>query len=178
MKTFVVLLTLTFLSNGCAWYSIRPIPASATTTGEWGRHSSDGYIFYQPELYFSASIDSIRSAGSARAQSVTVTPVYLPNYCKPYRLTTHSVFAKSDLEFQFQNGWALTQIADKSDNATMADALALQLKTVLAAGMSGVVCGSTNEASAHRVILYHPRFDLRTGILDGFDPVDAIDGLN
>jgi hypothetical protein len=44
------------LTGGCAWYKIQPI--SADSLNGWGRTNClpAGYIFYQPELYFLATI--------------------------------------------------------------------------------------------------------------------------
>ena len=118
------------LTGGCAWYNIQPI--SADSLNGWGKTNClpEGYVFYQPELYFSATIVT-ESTGSTNKQNVTVTPIWLPNYQKPYRVTTHNILAKADFTFNFENGWKLTSIADKGDNSTMANTLAGQLTTVL-----------------------------------------------
>ena len=119
-----------WLTGGCAWYNIQPI--SADSLNGWGKTNClpEGYIFYQPELYFSATIVT-ESTGSTNKQNVTVTPIWLPNYQKPYRVTTHNILAKADFTFNFENGWKLNSIADKGDNSTVANTLASQLTTVL-----------------------------------------------
>ncbi|MCX6908273.1 MAG: hypothetical protein NTY01_09545, partial [Verrucomicrobia bacterium] len=104
-------LVTAFLSGGCASYDIQPIAASKLK--EWGEDKGSlpsGYIIYQPELYFSATI----TTEGTNKQTVTVAPLYLPNYQKPYRVTTHNFLAKADFSFTFDNGWKLTQITDKS----------------------------------------------------------------
>ena len=171
----VFVLATALLAGGCAYYKIQPIPAASFK--DWGQAggSQSGYIFYQPELYFSATI-SPGSAGAdgAAAQSkpaVTVTPVYLPNYQKPYRLTTHNFLAKADFNFSFENGWKLTQISDKADNSTVANTLAGQLQTILSAAGAGVRLSPTN-ASQLRVILYRPVYD-RNGYVESFAEVGA-----
>ena len=118
MKRFFCLLSLTALfTSGCAWYKIQPV--SADSLNGWGKTNClpEGYIFYQPELYFSATIVT----ESTNKQTVTVSPVWLPNYQKPYRVTTHNILAKADFTFNFENGWKLTSIADKGDNSTVAN---------------------------------------------------------
>ena len=164
---FISLVAL--LTGGCAWYKIQPI--SAASVSSWGKTNClpQGYIFYQPELYFSATIVT-ESTGSTSKQNVTVTPLWLPNYQKPYRVTTHNILAKADFTFNFENGWKLTSIADKGDNSTVANALAGQLTTALKS--TGAFFKSTEPTSQTqtRVILYGPTFD-EHGYVNGFEPV-------
>ena len=169
-RTLCFVSLVAWLTGGCAWYTIQPIPADALNG--WGKTKClpEGYIFYQPELYFSATIVT-ESAGSTNKQNITVTPIWLPNYQKPYRVTTHNILAKADFTFTFENGWKLTQIADKGDNSTVANSLAGQLTTVLkAAGLSVKLTGPTPET---RVILYRPTVNPTTGYFDGFEEVSA-----
>jgi hypothetical protein len=168
-RTLCFISLVALLTGGCAWYKIQPI--SASSVNGWGKTNClpEGYIFYQPELYFSATIVT-ESTGSASKQNVTVTPVWLPNYQKPYRVTTHNILARADFTFNFENGWKLTSIADKGDNSTVANTLAGQLTTVLKA--AGVSIKSTDQTSQTqtRVILYRPTFD-EDGYINGFEPV-------
>lgn len=171
----LVLLT-PFLGVGCASYSIQPIAASALK--DWGRENGPlplGYIFYQPELYFSATITVDPATGK---QSAVVTPLYLPNYQKPYRLTTHNFLGKSDFSFNFENGWKLTQIADKADNTAVANALAGQLKTILSAAGAAALKSGEPRPPKTRTLLYRPIFDEKTGYFTGFAEVAGIDDTN
>ena len=116
--------------------------------------SKDRYVFYQPELYFAATIT--KDSGGA---NVTVAPIYLPNHERPYRVTTHNFLAKADFAFNFENGWKLTQISDKADNTSVANTLAGELKTMLsAAGVKAQVEPGTN-APKQRVIFFRPKYD-------------------
>ena len=172
MKTTLCCISLSaWLTGGCAWYDIRPVPA-ASLNG-WGKNNglAEGYVFYQPELYFSVTIVT-ESLGPTNRQNITVTPVWLPNYQKPYRLTTHNFLAKADFSFTFDNGWKLTQIADKADNSTVANAMAGQLATVLKA--AGVAIKLTAPVPQTRVILYRPTFNPTNGYFDGFEEVTAV----
>jgi hypothetical protein len=159
------------LTSGCAWYKIQPI--SADSLNGWGKTNClpTGYIFYQPELYFSATIVT-ESTSSTNKQNITVTPLWLPNYEKPYRVTTHNFLAKADFTFNFENGWKLTQIADKGDNSTVANTLAGQLTTGLKA--AGVGLTANNQTPKTLVILYRPTFDPTTGYFNGFEEVPAV----
>lgn len=176
MKRIMILLPLlAVLTGGCAWYKIQPIARTEVKRwGEPGKPLAEGYIFYQPELYFSATIttETVKnSAGQDESRhNVSVTPVYLPNYGKPYRVTTHNFLGKSDFGFDFENGWKLTRLADKADNSTLANTLAGQLDTILKATGGGGV--SKAMSSKTRVVLYRPTFNEATGYFDGFAPVN------
>ena len=159
-----------WLTGGCAWYDIQPVSADSLNGWSKTKGLPEGYIFYQPELYFSATIVT-ETTGPASKQNITVTPIWLPNYQKPYRLTTHNFLAKADFTFSFENGWKLTQIADKGDNSTVANTLAGQLTTVLkAAGVSMKLTGQTPQT---RVILYRPTVNPTNGYFNGFEEVSA-----
>jgi len=159
------------LTGGCAWYKIQPI--SADSLNGWGKTNclSEGYIFYQPELYFSATIVT-ESTGSTSKQNVTVTPIWLPNYQKPYRVTTHNILAKADFTFSFENGWKLTSIADKGDSSTVANTLAGQLTTVLKAA-EGLRVPNPLASAKTRVILYRPVYNPTNGYISKFEPVEV-----
>jgi hypothetical protein len=160
---------------GCASYKVTPI--AAVETEGWASGTApaeEGYIIYQPELYFSATmtVEKIKDdKGKEQVkEAVSVTPLYLPNYKKPYRVTTHNFLAKADFAFEFANGWQLTKLSDKSDNSTVVDTLAGQLETILsAAGVLGLT------ETKRRVILYRPQFDEKTGYFVSFVEVASVE---
>ena len=169
----VFFLVVAWFAGGCAYYKIQPVPAASLKN--WGETNGprEGYIFYQPELYFSATIltESAKAGDDPQVkQTVTVAPLYLPNYQKPFRVTTWDFMAKSDFTFNFEDGWKLTQISDKADNSAVANTLAGQLQTILSAakgtGSFKLAAGTSNT----RVILYRPIFD-RNGYLESFKEV-------
>jgi hypothetical protein len=170
-RTWFFVSLMAWLTGGCAWYTIQPI--SADSLNGWGKTNvlPEGYIFYQPELYFSATIVT-ESTGSTSKQTVTVTSVWLPNYQKPYRVTTHNFLAKADFTFNFENGWKLTQIADKGDNSTVANTLAGQLTTMLKT--AGLAAAPTNQPPKTRIILYRPTVNPVTGYFTGFKEVSSV----
>jgi hypothetical protein len=94
--------------------------------------------------------------GITTNQSISVAPLYLPNPAKAYRVTTHNFLGKADFEFTFQNGWQLTQLNDKSDNTTVATALAGQLQTILTA--AGAITKNAAPPNKLRVFLYKPEY--------------------
>jgi hypothetical protein len=98
----------------------------------------------------------------------------LPNHARPYRLTTHNFLAKADFTFNFENGWKLTQISDKSDNTAVANTLAGELKTMLsAAGFKAQVEPGTN-APKQRVIFFRPEYD-HDGYIKSFKQVGVME---
>jgi hypothetical protein len=168
--------TIAVFLSGCAWYNIKPINASEA---DWKSASpKNGYIFYQPELYFMVTIpadaNSNGSAGGATKpkQTVTVAPVYLPNIQKPYRLTTHNILGKADFEFQFENGWKLTSLCDKSDNSTVAAALASALQTAVSSGSKAAAPGGGGSGD-EQVILFKPQY-AKDGTISSFTKVAVI----
>ncbi len=172
MKKILFLVSLlACLTSGCAWYKIQPI--SANSLNHWGKTNSlpEGYIFYQPELYFAVTIVT-DSAGPAGKPNITVTPLWLPNYQKPYRLTTHNFLAKADFAFNFENGWKLTQITNKGDNSTVANTLAGELTTILKT--TGMTATPGNQLPKTRILLYHPTINPTTGFFNGFEEVSTI----
>jgi hypothetical protein len=160
------------LTSGCAWYKIQPI--SADSLNGWGKTNclAEGYIFYQPELYFLATIVT-EFTDPASKQNIMVTPIWLPNYQKPYRVTTHNILAKADFTFNFENGWKLTSIADKGDNSTVANTLASQLTTALKTTGALQMNQTQQQPPKTRVILYRPKFN-KNGYFNGFEPVNVL----
>lgn len=173
-------LLLPIALSGCAYYRITPI--AANETAQWANGSPprcSGYIIYQPELYFSATV-TVETTKDDKGkeqikENVEVTPLYLPNYRKPYRVATHNFLAKADFGFEFENGWKLTKLADKADNSTVANTLAGELKTILSAG--GLAVKSAAGKPKRRVILFRPEFDSKTGHFKSFEEVSAIEDV-
>jgi hypothetical protein len=169
-RAFYMVSLAAFLTGGCAWYKIQPV--SAGSLNSWGKTNgpAEGYVFYQPELYFLATIVT-ESTGSTTKQNATVTPVWLPNYQRPYRVTTHNLLARADFTFNFENGWKLTSIADKGDNSTVANTLAGQLTAVLKSAEGLKATEGQQPPVKTQVILYRPIYNPTNGYISGFDPV-------
>lgn len=169
---------------GCASYTIQPIAASDLK--KWNaKELEPGYVFYQPELYFLVTATPPKAAGGTTVpnptapaaaknssatdgqSTVSVTPIYLPNPHKPYRVTTFNFLAKSDFTFNFKDGWQLTSIADKADNSGIATALVGQMKTILDAAAK---MGPAPGTPVPQTFLLHPDFD-DAGVIKGFTPI-------
>jgi hypothetical protein len=115
------------------------------------------------------------STGSTSKQTVTVAPLWLPNYQKPYTVTTHNILAKADFTFNFENGWKLTSIADKGDNSTVANALAGQLTAMVKTAMEVKADQAQPQPPSPktRVLLYRPTYNPTNGYINGFESVEV-----
>jgi hypothetical protein len=183
-KHFVLLIGsfASLILAGCATYTIQPISATKLDR-EWNSDTAKkGYVFYQPELYFlvtpgTASKGETNDAASTNKNSVlSVTPIFLPNPNKPYRVTTFNFLAKSDFAFNFKDGWQLSSIADKADNTTVANTMAGELKTMLSAvGFSALSEGTPKSPQS---FLLHPTYDPNTGVITNFSVVNLPSPLN
>jgi hypothetical protein len=95
---------------------------------------------------------------------------------RSFRVTTRNFLAKSDFTFNFENGWKLTQAPDRADNTAVANTLAGQLQTILAAaegaGPFKLPATNTVHAPQLRVILFRPIFD-KQGYIESFQEVGA-----
>ncbi len=152
---------------GCASYTIQPAPPAGS--GSWGDNTNrEGYIFYEPELYFLVT-SAVPNPKAAAAPVLNVTPVYLPNPNKPYRVSTHNFLAKSDFTFNFKDGWQLTAIDDKADNSSVTTALAGQMKTLLDAATKSL---TPTDQPLPKTFLLHPEFDA-AGIITNIVPVNC-----
>jgi len=96
-----------------------------------------------------------------------VTPIYLPNPHKPYRVTTFNFLAKSNFTFNFKDGWQLTSIADQADNSGVTTALVGQLKPLLDAAAKLTAGPGT---PVPKTFLIHPEYD-HAGVITGFTPI-------
>jgi hypothetical protein len=203
MKPIVlpILAATAFVMAGCASYTIQPI--ASDDLDKWaGGKLDQGYVFYQPELYFLVTATSPKAAEAATVTNATptdetekastnalaaeetskaptasasdgqsltfsVTPIYLPNPKKRYRVTTFNFLAKSDFTFNFKDGWQLTSIADKADNSTVTTALIGQMQSMLNAAVKASVAPPTQLPST---FLLHPKYN-DDGVIKGFTPI-------
>jgi hypothetical protein len=152
----------------CASYTIQPVPPAGP--GSWGGNTNrEGYIFYEPELYFLVTTVPTPASKPDAAPVLNMTPVYLPNPNKPYRVSTHNFLAKSDFTFNFKDGWQLTSIDDKSDNSAVTTALVGQMKTLLDAATKSL---TATDQPLPKTFLLHPEFDA-AGIITNIVPINC-----
>ena len=116
------------LLTSCAGYCISDIE-----TGQ------KGYIVYEPEPYILRTPD-VNDKG--RLEGWNFETVYFPNRKRGYRVTTWAGFGKADFTFEFENGWMLKGIQDKSDNTAVLSAISDLIPKptdLLGAGVEGDV---------------------------------------
>jgi hypothetical protein len=161
-----VLAIITGSFVGCASYAIQPVPPSRPDS--WGVATNhEGYIFYQPELYFLVTSSPAPASKPDTGPALNVTALYLPNPNKPYRVSTHNFLAKSDFTFNFKDGWQLTAIEDKADNSSVTTALAGQVKALLDAA---ALTPKISEQPLPKTFLLRPEFNA-AGIITNIVPV-------
>ena len=114
-----------------------------------------------------ASKSPAASASEGQSLTFSVTPIYLPNPKKPYRVTTFNFLAKSDFTFNFKDGWQLTSIADKADNSTVTTALIGQMQSMLNAA---VRTSAAPPTQLPKTFLLHPKYN-DDGVIKGFTPI-------
>lgn len=147
------------LALGCAGYRI--------TAGGNG----SGYDIYRPEPYVLLAPTTITRDEKNKKETIQYKGeiVWLPNYEARYRVKTWNHFGKADFEFEFEEGWKLTSLTDKSDNTE-------PMKTLISAAKDLAVKATTKFSVAPPVT---PTFELykiiydREGKLLGIAPVPA-----
>ncbi len=161
-----VLASITGLFAGCASYTIQPV--APIGSGSWGDAANhEGYIFYQPELYFLVTSSPAPASKPDASPVLNVTALYLPNPNKPYRVSTHNFLAKSDFNFNFKDGWQLISIEDKADNSSVTTALAGQVKALLD---TAALIPKISEQPLPKTFLLRPEFNA-AGVITNIVPV-------
>jgi hypothetical protein len=103
--------------SGCAGYRLTPItPDQARCDRD---SQPEGYVFYAPKPYL-LGLGKTGDSGTVFEFEV----VYLPDQSKPYRFTRYELFAKSDLNITFEDGWKFTGAESKTDSTPALTALA------------------------------------------------------
>ena len=174
--TLFLLSLALFSFAGCAMNTIQPISAKKLNSQWHSGTANAGYVFYQPELYFlvtpgSPQKGSTNNVVADKNSVLDVTPIYLPNPKKPYRVTTFNFLAKSDFAFNFKDGWELSSIADKADNTTVANTVAGELKTILNASGFSAMMASPSSSEEKKSFLLHPIYNPKSGIITGFSVI-------
>jgi len=172
-KSYIIVSLATLVLCGCASYTIHPLSGDEAEQHWKSKNAEKGYVFYQPELYFLVNLNSSstnKDQAAASQNKATVTPLYLPNPKKAYRLTTFNFLAKSEFIFNFTDGWQLTSITDKGDNTTVASALAGQLASTITAAAAATKGFGGGNIATNTTFLLHPEYD-GEGVITGFTPV-------
>lgn len=138
---------------GCAGYTVQAMKPDGS-----GKNGPSGYTVYEPKPYILRTpiLDD-----KAVLKGYQFSVVYLPDYSRPYKVRTQNFLAKSDIQFTFKDGWMFTNIADKSDNTTIASDLIKAAQAILP-GLRGID-GAANATSDTVPVLYEIEFSRENG---------------
>jgi hypothetical protein len=158
LRNSTLLLTSTWLGLGCAGYRITP--------GGTG----SGYDVYRPVPYLLVTHSLVAEKDGAQTLERSAEILWLPDFSDRYRVKTWNHFGKADFHFEFEDGWRLVSIADRSDNTE-------PMKTLISAAQELAAQAATSRGprpagSPPAFQLYKVVFDAN-GALLGLAEVDA-----
>lgn len=122
--------------GGCAAYKVTPVSHDAVVKAHEGG-GPEGYVVYALKLFLLASrapVEGKKDGQSAADASpaYTVTPMWLPDYSRPYRVTTEVFLAKGDFKFAFKDGWQLLGVETEQDSTAALAALSGLVQSAIA----------------------------------------------
>lgn len=115
MQRIIAVFLATIVLSGCSGMSIQPINPDMRNYFTAG-NSPNGYVVYEPTLYVSV-------VDGPNGTCVISKSFVLPDYSRPYRLSSSRGFGKSGVEFSIADGWMLSNAKDNSDNSAVLAAL-------------------------------------------------------
>lgn len=121
MKRILGVALAAVVVTGCAGIKIQPIEKSRVGAGSWGtKGSPEGYVVYHPQLVL--EIVEKRDCGDDKEcknpaySCVASKPFYVPDFSRPYQITSRAGLGKAGLDVSIVDGWQLSGIKDNSDN--------------------------------------------------------------
>jgi hypothetical protein len=126
-------LIIVFLVAGCAGLDVKTLKSHEVKDARAkGGAPLSGYIVYEPMVIVSVSwpkicIGTEEPGGACKGQLVThcaASTLLLPDYEKPYLVSTRAGLGKAGAEVTIVDGWMLGTLKDSSDNAALVSALA------------------------------------------------------
>lgn len=158
---FPIVLCLSLL-GACAGVEIEPLTAAQAQEVHHGGAQAAGYVVYAPMVVLEVAQEEVCIAkddkGHCQAQETRCTaskPFTLPDYSKPYRVSSKSGLASAGSEINITDGWMLGSVKISVDNAP---ALGLVQKLVALnrletpdAGTSGRGCSAAGLYKADMV---------------------------
>jgi hypothetical protein len=143
MITRISALFTSVLLAGCAGVSITPLsPEEAAAAHRPGASRRDGYVIYEPQVLFMATRvaaavsppkpaaegGDVRPADVVRIDGWEIRRVVMPDYSRPYRVHPYAFLAKTDFDFDYQEGWMLSHQKATLDSTAVISLLTEALK--------------------------------------------------
>jgi len=120
---------------GCAGLEITTLKADQVSTARTTGNALNGYVVYEPIVAIELSTKEVCLGGKdekGNCKSALVTqcaatlPFTLPDYTRPYLVTSKTGFGKAGVEVAIADGWRLSNIKDSSDNTALLSALGVK----------------------------------------------------
>lgn len=131
MKRTACILIFVMASTGCASMSIQPISASKVAAWE-GENGPKGYVVYHPLLALEIS-EKRECADDKDCKNPVYScsagkPFYMPDFTKPYEITSKAGLGKAGMDVSIVDGWQLSSAKDSSDNTAFLSAISTIFK--------------------------------------------------
>jgi hypothetical protein len=111
--------------TGCGGVDVRPISQERALGAHDAGSDERGYIVYEPVVVVEVSPRQVCSATDSKGkctlhtQCVAGTPFILPDYSRPYLLSTTAGLGKTGLDMTIVDGWRLGSLKDTSDSGAI-----------------------------------------------------------
>ena len=112
--------------DGCAGLEMKTITSDDVDQARKGK-VLHGYVVYEPIIVIEISEREVcvekgdKDCKKSELRCAASTPFLLPDYEKPYLITSKSGFGKAGVDLTIADGWRLGNIKDSSDNTALLD---------------------------------------------------------
>jgi hypothetical protein len=166
MRSRTIVWVLAVTLAGCAGVDIRPISQERAVQAHGGADKERGYLVYEPVVVVevgprqACTTAEAKGRCSLQTQCVAGAPFVLPDYSRPYLVSTRSGLGKTGLDMTIVDGWRLGSLKDSSDTGAMLGILE-KLATRAPAG-DAPMSGESNckAAGLYRVVAEDGRVTL------------------
>jgi hypothetical protein len=121
----MTLALLAALLAGCAGVEIRSISQERALQAHDGAGKEHGYIVYEPVVVVEVGPRQVctgtegKGKCTLRSQCVAGAPFVLPDYSRPYLVSTKSGLGRTGLDMTIVDGWRLGSLKDSSDTGAV-----------------------------------------------------------
>jgi hypothetical protein len=153
-----ICVTLSVLLAGCAGLDVRPISQERALRAHEGSSDERGYIVYEPVVVVEVGPRQVCTATEGKGKCTLQTqcaagaPFILPDYSRPYLVSTKSGLGKAGLDMTIVDGWRLGSLKDSSDNGAVLGILEKLATRGPSADPSAGTEGRCKAAGLYRVV--------------------------